>query len=353
MNTMKTKMMVAQGVTMALLAGAVLGHGFPAGFGGGTSSAAPASGFGRPTGSGAPGAGPRGATPRGPGGVTNPRGTGGATRSGMKREDAPDFKGEPKPDAASPKGGSGAEGSSGAPLTPADHVVARSREFAAQMMAQAAAIADRTTTLDVQAADLSLKPVTFRVRLTEIREKNVSRRVEILRKDGEKWISDETFVVKSEPTGRTTVWRKDAAGKVTELAPSLAETRVQGSSVRLADLLPFDASAYDCTLETPAAPAGEQRETFVVKMKGSGTITARATFDPITNRVLHIDWLAGGVRMRASDWSGWRVTGGVQMPSRVTILGGGLEPIATLDVVEARINTKPDASLVDPLRLKN
>ena len=41
------------------------------------------------------------------------------------------------------------------------------------------------------------------------------------------------------------------------------------------------------------------------------------------------------------------------MPSRVTVLGSGLEPVAFLDVVEARLNTKPDAALVDPTKLKN
>ncbi len=346
-----------------IVAGVVLAHGFPTpAFNPPANSAPPnrPTGVGRPTGSTQPGQG--GGTARPGSGSTTPRGPGGGiTRTGMKRTDAPEFKDEGAPDADAAKGrttksDSGGGGNGGAPASnagPTEAVMIRTKEFNRLAALDAAAVVDRTTTLSVRTTDLAATHASFRVRLVEVQDKSVARRLEVLTGSDAAWTVADVYVLRTETTGRTTVWRKDAAGRVTELAKTPGEIRVLDTSVTLADLLPIDPSHYECVLDKPSQGPADARETYVLKMKGSGTTVAKASFDAETRRVGHVEWLAGGTRVRASDWSGWRVVGGVAMPSRVTVLGSGLEPVAFLDVVEARLNTKPDAALVDPTKLKN
>lgn len=343
-----------------VVAGVALAHGFPTpAFSPPANSAPPnrPTGVGRPTGTTQPGQG--GGTARPGSGSTTPRGPGGGiTRTGMKRTDAPEFKGEDAPEnettkGRTPKSDAGGGGAPTSRVGTSEAVIIRTKEFNRLAALDAAAVVDRTTTLSVRTTDLAATHASFRVRLVEVKDKSVARRLEVLTGSDPSWTVADVYVLRTEPTGRITVWQKDASGRVTELAKTPGEIRVLDTSVTLADLLPLDPSQYECVLDKPAQGSVDARETYVLKMKGSGTTVAKASFDAETRRVGHVDWLAGGTRVRASDWSGWRVVGGVAMPSRVTVLGSGLEPVAFLDVVDARLNTKPDAALVDPTKLKN
>ncbi|MEY2741993.1 MAG: hypothetical protein RIS21_361, partial [Planctomycetota bacterium] len=282
---MKNDRMIRSALASMIVAGVALAHGFPTpAFNPPANSAPPnrPTGVGRPTGSTQPGQG--GGTARPGSGSTTPRGPGGGiTRTGMKRTDAPEFKEEGTPDADAAKGRTPKSdaGGGGAPASSAgtsEAVMIRTKEFNRLAALDAAAVVDRTTTLSVRTTDLAATHASFRVRLVEVKDKSVARRLEVLTGSDPSWTVTDVYVLRTEATGRTTVWQKDASGRVTELAKTPGEIRVLDTSVTLADLLPIDPSQYECVLDKPAQGPADARETYVLKMKGSGTTVAKASF---------------------------------------------------------------------------
>ncbi len=242
----------------------------------------------------------------------------------------------------------GAEGGgdSGAPETAAE-ATALGTAFKTAITADMGRVKDRSVSLDVSCLDAALRKVEFRVKVAELRGSDIKRRIEVQEKSGADYVTREVFFMReSGAMTKITRWTKDGG---TASASSLAsEIRLNGTPVTLADVVPFDATAYSFTFTKAAEVDFVTQETYTVKPSADNGVSGSATFRSDLRVPTHTEWSRGGVRTRGYDYTGWRFASGITTPSRVSVLGASLEPVATIDVKDAQINTGLKADVFEP-----
>lgn len=285
------------------------------------------------------------------GGSTGGSSGGGATGGGAAGGNGGRGGGRPaRPPRGDDKGGSvGADSGSSS----ASGNATLGSAFKAQLKSDLALLKDRTVLLDVSCLDAALRRVEFRVRINELRTSaaDVRKRVDVETKTGDAWQVRETYILAENGSVVTAhAWTRD--GGVRKLNSNPLDVVLAGTSVALRDVLPFDATTFATfTFNKTSEVNFLAHETYTLKQPDGNGAEAVVTFRSDLRVPTHAELLRSGLRHRAFDYTGWRYAAGGVVPSRVSILGASLEPIATVDVREANINTNVNPSLFDASKL--
>lgn len=228
--------------------------------------------------------------------------------------------------------------------------IALGAAFKTALAADVGKLKDRTVTLDVSCLDSALRKVEFRIKLSELRGASASRRIDVLEKSGDGFATKEIYFVR-DARGLTTVERWSREGGVRKLSSMLSDIKLGATNIQLADIVPFDPTGYTYTFKRAAEVDFVPHETYTAKSGIDNGLSATVTFRSDLRAPTHVEWTRGGVRTRGYDFSGWRFTSGVVTPGRITVLGASLEPVATLDVREAQVNSGLKADHFDASKL--
>ncbi len=226
------------------------------------------------------------------------------------------------------------------PVEPA----ARGKKLQELLRNDAAKDSDVAYVIETSTTDARLRNVDLRIRVSERRRTagDIRRRVEVEAKNGEVWETVEVNLLRR-VAGQLEAVRWTPAGG-TSRVKNAADASVAGTSVKLADLAPFDV-AGSLRYLSAADVDGAVNETYRV-VTGSSLDEGSVTFRMDLRAPVRSELRRGGELRRAYDWSGWRFVSGMPVPSRMTVTGGAGET-ATLEYREAAAVPAFDASLFD------
>ncbi len=239
----------------------------------------------------------------------------------------------------------------GRKATPGDLPVepaARGKKFQELLRNDAAKDSDVAYVIETSTTDARMRNVDLRIRVSERRRTagDIRRRVEVEAKNGEVWETVEVNLLRR-VAGQLEAVRWTPAGG-TSRVKNAADVSVAGTSVKLADLAPFEVSGSLRYLSA-ADVDGAVNETYRV-VTGSSLDEGSVTFRMDLRAPVRSELRRGGELRRSYDWSGWRFVSGMPVPSRMTVTGGAGET-ATLEYREAAAVPAFDASLFDAAQL--